>query len=332
VRSFAKKSFGRTQVVVEPRSTVFLSEQQILDTYPQAVADDILFDGKVYGLPLATDALVMFYNRDLLARAQVAVPPATWGEFVDAVKAMTVHDDERAVVLPAAALGTADNVPYFMDLLSVIMMQNGTQMMSGSRVSFAAETDSGIPGVESVDFYRKFADNEFSTFTWDDQQLNALEAFTQGTLGFYFGYQTDIQDIEQRAPGLSYSYAKLPQIDEDNPVNYLSYNVETVHIGSENSDHAWNFLNFATTEDQVRTYLETTGKVPALKVLIGETQSDPKLGPFSQQALTARSWYHGVDPDGALRAFHDMVVEANEQIVPLIDIVSLAQQKVGLTL
>ncbi len=332
VRAYTEKSFGKTQVILEPRSVTFPNHQQILDTYPQAVADDIVVGGDVYGLPLATDSLVMFYNRDLLARAQVAVPPTTWGEFVDAVKAMVVYDDERNVLLPAAALGTADNIPYFMDLVSLIMMQNGTTMLSGDRVSFASESETGFPGVESVDFYRKFSDNEFSTYTWDDEQLNALEAFTQGTLGFYFGYQSDIAEIDRRAPGLNYSFSKMPQIDIDNPINYLSYNVETVHIGSENAEHAWNFLRFISSEDQVGTYLDISGRVPALRTLIGEAQQDSRLGIFSQQALTARSWYHGTDPDAATEAFRDMINEANEQEVPLAEILFLAQRKVALTL
>ncbi len=329
-----EKSFGKTQVVVEERPVVFPTASSMRDLYPKAIVEDAVYEDQIYGMPYYSDSMVMFYNRDLLARAQVAVPPTTWDEFVDTVKAMVVHDDQREVIQPAAALGTASNVPYFFDIVSVIMMQNGAEMLNaGGGVTFAGEDERGAtPGIEAVDFYRKFSDPKFSTYTWDDLQLDAFEAFTQGTLGFYFGYQKDIDEINRRAPSLNYGYTVIPQIDKDNPTNYLRYQMETVHIGSKNAEHAWNFIRFSASQDQVQTYLDITGKAPAVLGLIGETLDDPDLGVFSKQALKARSWYHGIDPDGAVQAFADMIEEANQKIVPLEDLVLLAQQKIVLTL
>ena len=44
------------------------------------------FDGKIYGLPVAASARAMYYNKDLLAKAGVNEPPATWDGVVDAAK------------------------------------------------------------------------------------------------------------------------------------------------------------------------------------------------------------------------------------------------------
>ncbi len=47
-------------------------------------------DHKVYGVPFAVQALVIFYNKKLLTRANVT-PPRTWDEFVAALKALKDH-------------------------------------------------------------------------------------------------------------------------------------------------------------------------------------------------------------------------------------------------
>jgi len=47
-------------------------------------------DGKVYGVPFAFQALVIFYNKQLLSKAGVK-PPHTWDEFLAALKTLKDH-------------------------------------------------------------------------------------------------------------------------------------------------------------------------------------------------------------------------------------------------
>ena len=43
-------------------------------------------DGKLYGLPVAASARAMYYNKDLLAKAGVREPPATWDALIEAAE------------------------------------------------------------------------------------------------------------------------------------------------------------------------------------------------------------------------------------------------------
>ncbi len=328
-----ESNFGKKEVVTEVNNIVFPTASQLQDQYVQAVTDDVVIGDKVYGLPMSIDTLGLYYNRELLAKAQIAIPPQTWEEFRDAVQIMTELDDERNIVRPAAALGTAENVPYFFDIVSVLMMQNGATMTSKSgRVTFNAGTEEGRkPAEEALDFYTKFSNQQYKTYTWNDEQMNALETFTQGNLGFYFGYLSDNEVIEKRAPNLNYSYTYLPQIDPNNFTNYPRYAVETVHIGCENPEHAWNFIRFIASEQQVGAYLESTFRVSALKSIVNDQQTDPERGVFAQQALTAKTWYHGFDPGAAAAAFQEMIDTTNEHTTPIEEVINLAVSKVRLT-
>lgn len=332
-RAYVEQSFGKKEQVVEERTVVLPTPAQMRDRFVDVVAADVVFDEQVYGMPLHMDTLGLFYNRDLMARAQVAVPPTNWEEFRNAVQAMVVLDDEAKVIQPAAAIGTSSNVGYYFDLVSVLMMQNGATMVTDrGSVAFASEGENGrFPGIEAIDFYTKFSDPTFKTYTWDDEQLQSLEAFTQGTLGFYFGYYRDLATIQKRSPNLNFSYTKLPQVDVNNPINYASYNVESVHIGSDVADHAWNFINFLTGEENSRAYTEKTGKISAVRALVGESQQDPVVGSFAQQALTAKSWYHGFDPEAALSAFAEMINATVAKDGTLEDIIGIAARKIRLT-
>ncbi len=333
-RAYVEKKFGKKDILVEERVNKFPTPAQVKDRFVDVVAGDVVFNDEVYGLPLQMDTLGLFYNRDLMARAQVAVPPTTWEEFRNAVQAMVVLDDESRVIQPAAAIGTAGNVAHYFDLLSVLMIQNGATMVTDrGSVSFASGGDNNrLPGIEALDFYTKFSDPTFRTYTWDDTQLESLEAFTQGTLGFYFGYYEDLATIEKRAPNLNFSYTKLPQVDVNNPANYANYMVESVHIGSDVTEHAWNFINFLTREEQAQAYMEKTSKIPALRTKIGENQEDPIIGLFAQQALTAHSWYHGNDAEEAMDSFTEMITETVAKSGTLEDIIGLAARKIRLTI
>ncbi len=332
-RSFSKRSFGRTQTIVESVNTSFLAPSQLRDRYVQVVPADILIDNQIYGLPLAVDTMVMYYNRDLLSKAQIAVPPTTWEEFRNAVQAITKRsDDNQTILQSAAALGTANNVPYFFDIISAIMMQNGTQMVTPSGdVAFSQEVNGNLRGAETVDFYTKFATPDFATYTWTDKESDGRSAFIDGRTAVFFGYARDQKIIEQQAPNLNFSFAALPQIDPNNRVDYASYSVEAVHLGSAHPDHAWNFIHSFATTDQSRSFADATGRVPARLSDIGQLQEDPDRGIFVKSALTARSWYHGQDPVAAVTAFSEMVRETLAKTAPVQEIVITAAQKVGLT-
>jgi len=61
------------------------------------------YQGKLYGFPILSSARAFFYNKDLLARAEVAAPPRTWDELVTAArKVRALGPDTIGYALPLA--------------------------------------------------------------------------------------------------------------------------------------------------------------------------------------------------------------------------------------
>jgi ABC-type glycerol-3-phosphate transport system substrate-binding protein len=306
------------QETVELRASQSITAKQLKENYVDVAADNAIVDGKIYGLPLSVDTMVVFYNRDLLNSAGITEIPRYWDEkFLSDVKKLTKQDKDGKIVQSGTALGTAGNIERYSDILSLIMMQNGAEMITPEGVvSFhrlpAAESDkSYVPGLEALRFYTDFANPVKEVYAWNKDLPNSLEAFINGRLAFFFGYSYHLPQIKARAPRLNLGISPMLQI-EGNPttVNFANFWLETVSAKSKYQNEAWDFIQFATNAENVKSYLTTAQRPTALRALINEQTNDENLAVFANQLLTARAWYKGKDYNAAEVIMGDMIDQA----------------------
>lgn len=278
-----------TQTPQAPPSAAVLKQ-----TYIDAVLTDTYRSGQLWGLPLAMDTIVLYYNQDLLNNARIFEPASTWGDLVTQITAnqLTVVDSNQALVRSGVALGEADNVPYSRDLLTLLMQQNGTTMISGGRATFDL-----ADGLKALEFYTSFARETKESYSWNAQQPNALEAFLNGKVVYYFGTHADRTEIA--ASRLHWGVAPMLQIDRgqtSQQIDVARYEVAMVSRASKNakrSAYAWNLVTYWARSDNVPLYLKATGKLSAQKKILSGQKDDPEIGVYASQLLTARSWYTG---------------------------------------
>lgn len=272
---------------------------QLQNLFPDVVMQDFVSDGQIYGLPLSIDTLVAIYNKDLLNSAGIALPPKTWNEFQDDVVKLRVVNDQGQLTHQAAAIGgSGASIPYAADLLSLLMLQNGTEMTDQSHngAKFASPAN-GAPGPAAFNFYLQFANAVSPYYTWNDGIGNAVDSFAAGQTAIIFGYQSDLAALKERAPFLNLGVAAMPQAKGASvAVNYPRYNA-FVAAKTGQTAAAWNFILYLTaTSGDGKMYQKATGKPPALRADIQADMNDPGLSIFASQALTARSWYEADDP------------------------------------
>lgn len=291
-----------------------LNFRQFKDTFIDVVGDDAVIDGKIYGLPFALDTLLMYYNRELLGAAGIPQAPTTWGEFKEAVQRITKLDAQGHILRNGASLGTSDNVPYAADILSTLMLQNGTRMVNANNnyAAFHQTVELGgqtyTPGADAVRFYTDFANPTKETYTWSQDEPPAWEAFAAGKVAFTFGYWRDRATLAARAPQIELEVAPFPQIDgTDRPITYASYFLEAVTKQSKYPSEAWGLLQFATKPDQVIKYLNATKLLTAHRALVQPQLDDIELGTSAKQILTSKTWYHGLKPKIMESAFATLV-------------------------
>lgn len=269
--------------------------------FPDVVSHDFVSGGNIYALPLSIDTLAMIYNKDLLNTAGIATLPTTWSQFDDDIPLLRKEDSAGRITQAAAALGGSEasigNAP---DIVFLMMLQNGAQMLSGdgSSVAFAgAGSSSGTAGQNAFDFYLQFANAASPYYTWNDSMGNAEDAFAQGRVAIIFDYASALAAIRAKSPFLNYGVAPVPQADAATgtvatAVTYAKYGGLAVNKNSANALAAWQFvISLTTNPADENIYTSDTGASPALRTAIADDETNPVLSVFASQALTAKSWH-----------------------------------------
>lgn len=308
-----KKVLFKTDTVIEKKKENSLTASNIRKNFVDVVYDDVIIDGQIYALPFGINTLAMFYNRDLLDQAHVVRPPTTWNEFTNLVARMVITDEQNNIIRGGAALGTYDNISNASDIITLLMLQNGTVMASGNKITFNQASTADLtyfPGAEALRFYTDFSSPQKTVYTWNDQMPDALDSFASGQLAFFFGYPYQEPDIIQKSHGLDYEIAAMPQVNPESEINFANYWVYTVAQRSPQANEAWNFLQYASSENNVKNYLTATQQTSVLRSILNGQLADPDQSTQAQQALTAQSWYHGRDPQAADDHFAEMIAGA----------------------
>lgn len=337
----------RKQVVNVSVEKPTMSFKKLEDTFVEAVPGDVILsyqpdprqdaEDRIYGLPFSVDSLALFYNKDLLDAVGIAQPPATWEEFQEDVIKLTVLNESGEIAQSGAAIGTSENVERSTDILTLLMLQTGTQMTDErGRISFNTvpedAPEGSFPALNALDFYTQFASPTKEAYTWNETFPNSFEAFTNGDTAFFLGYSYHTPLIRTTAPKLNFGIAQAPQIANSREVNFANYWVEAVSAQTEAPDWAWDFLQFAAEEENVAPFLEEAVKPTALRSYIDDQIDNEDIGPFAEQLLTAESWYQGRDIDATEEALKQLIDDVlNATYEDPAEALDLAAQKVAQT-
>ena len=283
------------------------------ENFVDVVYKDFIVDGYIAALPLSVDTLALYYNKDIFNTAGISQPPKTWEEFLAVVEKTIIKDDRDNIIQAGAALGTARNINRSTDILSLLMIQSGAQMIDSNNAkatfnqSVFLEGGDFNPGQRALEFYTDFANPLKSIYTWNTRMHYSIDAFYEGKVAMMFNYSYNLPIIRAKSPYLNFGIAQMPQIEAStNNINYANYWGLTTSINSSNSYEAWQFITWLADKDNVQQYLEVVEKPTARRDLINWQRNDPDLGVFAEQSLTARSWYQ-VDNSTIERYLADMI-------------------------
>ena len=353
VYKFVTGSVTSRKETLELRNEKSVTLRELKERYPDTVYKDVtrrvntaepgqpaFYEDKILALPISVDTLAMYVNKDMLNAAGIPTIPTSWDRFQATMSRLVKVDTEGNILQAGAAMGEADNVERATDILSALMMQNGTQMVDDNgNPTFAllpealSGTRNELPSVQALRFYMDFANENKDIYSWNADMPNSLDAFIQGRLAYFFGYSYHLPLIKARAPKLNLAIAKLPQIDGNKVVNYANYWVWTVSKKSKYPETAWNFINYLAQPDNEKAFLDAAKRPPANKALIEDYLEDEELGVFASQILTSQSWYRGADSDAAEQALTDLIKEAKlEPQEKWQSLMRVTQEKVAQTL
>jgi len=334
-----------------------ISYEDLVSDYPCQIVNDVIYsrrgvlqyaptarlapteNNQIYSLPLYSDSLALFYNKDIFERAEIEAPPATWKEFREMVKKLARFDRKNNFIQTGAAIGGGKNINRSGDLLALLMMQNGASIINRNletdiNKEIIVKTLNGLEkreaGKMAIEFYTDFADPDSEFYTWNNNLENSIDAFANGRTAMMFNYQYQTKNLLVKNPELNYGIAPMIQIENSAPVNFSNYWLPVVSKvpplekevrGISSGKIAWNFLSFASRSENVILYLDSTGKAAARNDLIAEQiKSNNFTSVFAAQATSARNFYKPDDQiDFVLEEMIDGVNDNREKWEEVVD-------------
>jgi len=303
-----------------------LNTEAYKQTFMPVATSDFVSGGQIYAIPFYSDNLALYYNKGILEElfrnnpddSWILEPPETWDEFINLVKYVTDKDEWGNIRRAGAAIGTTENINRASDILSLIMLQSGTQMVSSDLYSATFNKTTAVdgqaynPGERSLRFYTDFANPRKNIYTWNTNRDYSIDDFAEGDVAMIFGYSYLIDTIKKKNPSLQFEVAPMPQIQEaTTPINYANYWAPTVSRLSQKVEEAWTFIEFCSREENVFLYLNATNRPTVRRGLISWQEKEmPNLAVFAKQGLTAKTWYQ-IDSDAVERIFLDMINKVN---------------------
>lgn len=317
----------KTKIVPAPAGLI--SQREFSEQFLQVVNSDLTENGQIYAVPLGVDILSLYYNKDILATAGIARPPATWEELVNMTPRLTRQDNIGNFERSAIAFGTADNVNRATDIMSLLFLQNGTQIYDATRQSASFNSENGARALE---FYTQFSNPAKVTYTWNNRANNSIEGFSSGQVAMILSYSYLRPVLAEKAPFLNYGVAAAPQINPAaGKVNYANYWAEAVAKQGQHQQAAWQFLKFISSPEVLPKYAEVVKTVSPRAALVEQQIADPEIGAFAENALSARSFYKP-DSDAVENIFAQMISDVALRNASIQDALSAAAQKANLLL
>ncbi|MEJ2357471.1 MAG: extracellular solute-binding protein [Deinococcales bacterium] len=264
-------------------------------------------NGQYYGLPTAVRSLALFYNKDMFKAAGIDGPPATWDQFVQDAKALTKKSGPR---FTQVGFGIAPNGQGHNLLREVLIRQFGGQPYSADGTQVAYDSEAGLKAFE------------FYTGLVTKDQVAVLN-FVPGDNGYRDGF-IQLQNIAMIVDGsfaigsvkagaqFDWGVAEIPTLANGVKSDFGSFwmNGLTPNAFKDPAklEAASKFLQFVTSPDAMKLWLNVVGELPARASLVDDPSlaSDPVYGPFIKSLAYSHATQF-VDETAQRQVFMDAV-------------------------
>lgn len=308
-------------------------------TYKDAFVEEgelFLRSGGVLAMPLTLDPLILYWNRDHYADAGVAQVPRFWDEVLTLALdgSLTLRGETGAILQSAFALGGYQNIAHAKELLSMLMIQAGNQLVvsreGGAFVSSLRDSAAGqTPSENALRFYTDFSNPSKSTYSWNSALPEAQLSFVAGTLSNYIGFASEIRSIRAQNANLNFDIALVPQVRTGaRSATFGTMVGLAVPKGAQNPNGAVQIAIALTGDAALKLVSDATGLAPTSRALLSERPSDPFKVIVRDAALQSRAWFDP-DPGETERVFKNMIESVASGRLRVSEAIGVADQELS---
>ena len=235
-------------------------------------------DGKFYQMPWKTNPVMIFYNKDVFAKAGLDTknpPLKTYNEFLATAKTLVAKGGVKAAIWPAPSSEFFQ--PWF-DFYPLFIAQTGKQLVENGEPQFA-----GPEGVAVAEFWKQLYDQGLA-----QRELYNGDAFGDKKAAMAIVGPWAIAVYGEK---VKWGVVPIPTKDGKDPSQVQTFSDEkssAMYSSCQNRATAWDFLKFATSEENDGSLLEMTGQMPmrtdVTTAFPAYFKSHPEYTIFAEQA------------------------------------------------
>lgn len=261
MRAFATGQAPDIIAVDNPEHALFASRGAFLDISDMVAASadvkpenyfpgplaSVTWDGKLFGVPKATNTIALYYNKDLYAKAGITAPPATWDELVETARKL--NDPANNVYgLAFSAKGNEEGTFQFLPW---------AQMAGGGYDNI------NVPGaVQALEIWKVLLDEKLaSPDTLTRGQWDSTGTFNSGNAAMVISGPWELNRMVEEAK-FDWGVALLPVPEEGAPRSSAMGDFNwAIFSTSKYPAEAFKFIEYAASQDN-RLFPEW-GQLPA---------------------------------------------------------------------
>lgn len=239
--------------------------------YPMVKA--MKMDGEYWALPTAVRSLALFYNKRILEDAGVAVP-TNLDELLAGAKATTQRDGSGNLTAVGIAAGmNAQDHHWWREVL--VRQFGGTPYTD----DYKTVSYNDAAGQKALQWYVDLAGPDGVTaFGFMDEPQAAFKASRAAFMvdgSFRIGALNETR-------GLKWGVTELPVGADGTKSNYSSYWVNAITSSAEGEEYdaSVKFMEYITSDEAMKIWLETVGELPAKPSAGAGATDDEVFGPF----------------------------------------------------
>jgi multiple sugar transport system substrate-binding protein len=268
-----------SQGLAQPLDDVWKAKLNPEEFFPGAL-EDVTWNGRRYGVPLDTNAMVLIYNVDHFREAGVPEPdpttPMSLQAFDQLARALTTGD-RRAIAIPTSNWWTYGWIKA-----------NGGEVVQVGSDGKSTLTLDDPKAVQGVGFLAGLIDQKvaFPPRGVDAHSDDAFALFGAGKVSMHTSGSWDIANIKKERLSLNYRTALMPQ--EPGGGTVMGGSSMWVPAASTHRDLAVEFMTLLTSDAYALRFAKEEGRLPVrLRVFDDPYFGDPDLRVFLEQLKTA---------------------------------------------
>ena len=269
------------QGLAQPVDDLWDERLERAEFFPGAI-EDVTWNGRLYGVPLDTNAMVLMYNADHFAAADLPLPAPgmSFADFERLAAALTAPDgSRRAIALPTSAWWTYGWI-----------RANGGETVSVAADGTPHVTLDATPVVGAFAFLSQLVQKgyAFPPRVAGAHSGDAFALFQSGDVSMHASGSWDLTRARRESPATSFGVTLMPRGTDQGAGTAMGGSSLFVPKDSENRELAFRFMETLVSDQFALRFAKEEGRLPVrLRVFDDPYFDQPDLRVFLEQLRIA---------------------------------------------